>query len=190
MKRAIRNYHKSFLNLIEAVRVTGNHSKKIDFEQGIENTCKTVKKCSSVAGSVFFIGNGGSSAIANHMAIDFWKNAKIKSLSFSDSALLTCISNDFGYEHVYAKPINFFAGPKDVLFAISSSGRSKNILNGVTAAKSKQARIITLSGFDSNNPLRAMGICNFYVPSCEYGLVEIVHQYICHCIVDMLIRIE
>jgi D-sedoheptulose 7-phosphate isomerase len=122
------------------------------------------------------------------MAIDLWKSAGIRSLSFNDSSLLTCVSNDCGYENVFAKPIELFAGKNDILIAISSSGRSKNILNAAVSARSKGSSIITLTGFDPRNPLRFMGSYNFYAPSSEYGFVEIVHQYIGHCITDMITK--
>lgn len=188
MKKNIQEYHRNFQNLLDSIKVTDKGAMKLDFARGIEIVCNLIRKQSSKGGKIFFVGNGGSAAIANHMVIDFWKNAGIPAVSFSDSSLLTCISNDFGYNQVFAKPIEFFAKKEDVLFAISSSGKSKNILGAVHAAKLKGATIITLSGFDRNNPLSNKGVYNFYVPSGEYGFVEVVHQYICHCIVDMLIK--
>lgn len=188
MQEFIQNYYKNFIKLLESIRVTDGLGNKLDTCKGIEITCNIIKKQSDTGGKMFFIGNGGSAAIASHMAIDFWKNGGIQAMAFNDSSLLTCISNDFGYKHVFEKPIEFFANPNDILFAISSSGRSENILRGVQAAKSKGCTAITLSGFDIDNPLSSMGVCNFYVPSHEYGPVEVVHQYICHYILDTIIH--
>ncbi|MCX5696372.1 MAG: SIS domain-containing protein [Candidatus Omnitrophica bacterium] len=188
MKDIIERYHNDFAGLINSIEVGHKKQKNIDFYQGVEAACKMVKRQSSRGGKIFFIGNGGSAAIASHMAIDFWKNGFMHSMSFNDGALLTCLSNDFGYENVFSKPIKFFARKEDLLFAISSSGKSKNILNAVKAMRSRGSKVITLSGFRRNNPLRRMGICNFYVPSCEYGLVEVTHQYICHIILDVIMR--
>lgn len=188
MKSKIKNYHRKFIDLINSIEVTGKGGKVMDFYEGIEMACSAIRKNSQAGGKVFFIGNGGSAAIASHMAIDFWKNLKIEAFSFSDSSLLTCISNDFGYDYVFAKPIEFFANKKDTLVSISSSGKSKNILKAVGAAKAKGSSVITLSGFDKNNPLRPQGICNFYVPANEYGLVEVGHQYVCHYIADILMQ--
>ncbi len=81
-----------------------------------------------------------------------------------------------------------FADKGDILLAISSSGKSKNILLGVQAAESKECSIISLSGFESNNPLRFLGNINFYVPSLEYGPVEVAHTAICHGILDAVIH--
>ena len=135
-----------------------------------------------------FIGNGASAAISSHMATDFWKNGAIKAIAFNDSSLLTCISNDYGYQHVFEKPVEMFAEKGDILIAISSSGRSENIIKGAKMALYKDCNLITLSGFEENNTLRLLGHINFYVPSSSYGLIEIIHQTICHCILDILIE--
>jgi D-sedoheptulose 7-phosphate isomerase len=135
-----------------------------------------------------FIGNGASAAISSHQATDFWKTGGMRAVAFNDASLLTCISNDFGYRHVFEKPIEMFAKKGDVLVAISSSGQSENILRGAEAAQSMAAEILTLSGFAPDNPLRAMGTLNFYVSSNAYGHVEVVHHAICHCILDTIIE--
>jgi D-sedoheptulose 7-phosphate isomerase len=122
------------------------------------------------------------------MATDFLKNAKIAALAFSDSSLLTCLSNDLGYENVFKKPIEMLAQRGDIVFDISSSGCSKNILNAAIAAKRKGCILITLSGFKRNNPLRNLGDVNLYVPSNSYGYVESTHSVICHCINDYLLK--
>lgn len=111
----------------------------------------------------------------------------MRAIAFNDACLLTCISNDFGYQYVFEKPIEMFAAVDDILVAISSSGRSENILRGVGAAKNKGCNIITMSGFDPDNPLRSTGNINFYVPSHSYGYVEISHLSLCHYIVDTII---
>lgn len=188
MQEFIQNYYNEFIDLIDSIGVTDSKENKLSVFQGIEIACNTVIKQFEIGGKMIFIGNGGSAAIASHMAIDLWKNGGIPATAFNDSSLLTCISNDFGYKHVFEKPIDFFADPNDVLFAISSSGRSENILRGVHTAKSKGCEVITLSGFDSDNPLNLLGTCNFYVPSHEYGPVEVIHQYICHYILDTVIN--
>jgi len=187
MREYIKDYQENFINLIDSITFTNNQGNGLDTYEGIEIVCNIVKKQSSIGGKIISIGNGGSAAITSHMAIDFWKNGGMSAMAFNDGSLLTCISNDFGYKHVFEKPIEFFANKNDVLFAISSSGQSENILKGVQAAQLKGCSVITLSGFDMDNPLRSMGICNFYVPSHEYGSVEVVHQYICHCILDIII---
>jgi D-sedoheptulose 7-phosphate isomerase len=135
----------------------------------------------------FFIGNGGSAAIASHMAADWLKNGNVAAQCFNDPALLTCIANDLGYENVFAKPLTLHGGQGDVLFAISSSGQSKSITKAAETAIALRMKVITLSGFKPDNPLRKMGEINFHVPSDRYGEVEIAHHTICHGILDRCI---
>lgn len=186
MEGIIKDYKQAILNLIDTIAITGGAANKLDIYQGMVDVCNLVKDKIETGGKVLFIGNGGSAAIASHMAVDFWKNGKMQAMAFNDSSLLTCISNDFGYKYVFEKPIEVFGSNGDILFAISSSGRSENILRGVAAAKLKGCKVITLSGFKEDNPLRVWGDFNFFVLSMEYGPVEVVHQYICHWILDVL----
>lgn len=133
---------------------------------------------------IMFIGNGGSAAIAGHMAADYSNAGKFKAVCFNDGALLTCLANDYGFENVFARAIDMHAQQGDVLIAISSSGKSADILNGVKKAKEKQCAVITLSGFTADNPLSNSGDVNIYVPSASYGIVEVSHYFILHCILD------
>ena len=187
MRDFIRKYPGAFVDLMNSIIFTNKNHKEKPTDEGIETTCALIEKQSQKQGKVIFIGNGGSAAISSHMSIDFWKNGKIPSMSFNDGALLTCISNDYGYEKVFEKPIEMFTKKEDILIAISSSGKSVNILNGVNAAEKIGCNVITLSGFNYDNPLRKMGLCNFYVPIDKYGFVEVAHQYICHWILDSII---
>ena len=87
-----------------------------------------------------FIGNGGSAGIASHLAIDFSKNGGLRALAFNDPSALTCLGNDLGYENVFAKQIELHGRAGDLLIAISSSGRSPNILNAVEAARCRDCQ--------------------------------------------------
>ena len=133
---------------------------------------------------LFFIGNGGSAAVASHMAIDWMKNGGFATFGPGDAAQLTCLGNDLGFENIFAEPINRHGQLGDVLFAISSSGMSEDILHAVSAAKQKMMNVCTLSGFGEGNFLRGKGQVNFYVPSNSYGTVEIAHLAILHSILD------
>lgn len=190
MRERIEEHQRSFVNLLDAILATDETGNPLDTSEGIEKVCRVVQRQTQAGGKIISIGNGGSAVIASHIAVDYWKNGGMPALAFNDGALLTCVSNDFGYEHVFEKPIEFFARDGDVLFAISSSGKSENILRGARAGRLRGCRVITLSGFDSDNPLRSLGTYNFYVPSHEYGAVEVAHQYICHCILDVILQEE
>lgn len=184
----INRYFSELGNLFLRTLVTDNNNKTIDFADALEITINLIIERTSKGNKVIFIGNGGSASIASHQAIDYFKNGGMRAICFTDPSLLTCLSNDFGYEYVFEKPIEMFADKGDVLIAISSSGKSENILRGVEAGKKTGCHIITMSGFKPDNPLRAIGGFNFYVPSNSYGYVEIAHLTFCHCILDTIIE--
>ena len=156
-----------------------------DPDPGFDRCIDLLAGCGTAGGAVFWVGNGGSAALASHFAVDVF-NAGIRSTAFNDASMLTCMGNDCGYEQVFARPVSLFASPGDVLIAISSSGRSPNILAAVRAARERDCSVLTLSGFRPDNPLRGLGDGNFYVPSEAYGPVETVHAIICHALVDAL----
>lgn len=156
------------------------------YDDGLEKILDTIVNHSKLGKKLIFIGNGGSAGIASHTAIDYSKNGGVRSICFNEGALLTCLSNDYGYERVFEKAIEIYADQGDILIAISSSGESKNILNAVELAKEKKCIVITLSGFSYNNNLRRVGDFNIYVPSSKYGYVELAHQIILHSLVDFL----
>jgi len=135
-------------------------------------------------GKLLFVGNGGSAAIASHMAIDYSKNGRMRALAFNDGAALTCLSNDLGYESVFSTQIEIHGRSGDLLLAISSSGRSPSILNAVAAARARGVEVVTFSGFRADNPLRRTGDLNFYVDSDSYGFVEIAHLTLVHAVLD------
>jgi D-sedoheptulose 7-phosphate isomerase len=136
----------------------------------------------------FFIGNGGSAAIASHMATDFSNKGNVPSLALNDLSALTCISNDYKYENVFVKQLRWHAHAHDWLFAISSSGKSKNILWGADFALEWGMEVVTLTGFSPRNKLREMGMVNFYVPSSDYGIVETAHLGILHALLERVAK--
>lgn len=190
MREIAKKYYDSLWGLKNCIQVTDPSGHVFDFYDGIERAGNLIQSHAKGRFKLIFIGNGASAAISSHMATDFWKNGGIRAMAFNDSCLLTCVGNDYGYEQLFQKPIEMFSDPGDILMAISSSGRSVNILNGVKAARKQKCQVITFSGFQAENPLRVLGDINFYVPASAYGPVEILHHSICHCLLDILNRIR
>lgn len=190
MKNFARSYYERVKELIGLIEVSGEGPGSLAFYDGVYEAAKLIKEQTSSAKKLIFIGNGASSAISSHQAADFWKNGRMRAIAFNDAVLLTCVSNDIGYKHVFEKSIEMFADEGDVLVAISSSGRSENIIRGAKAAGRKGCKIITLSGFSPENTLRSMGKINFYVPCDSYGHIEILHHSICHCILEYIMESE
>jgi len=186
MREGILQYFEKLAALFSSVEVTDRHRGRMELSKGLLAATELIVTQTGLGRKVMFIGNGGSAAIASHQAVDYWKNGGMRAIAFNDSSLLTCIGNDFGYPQVFVKPVEMFADAGDVLVAISSSGRSENILSAVNAARKKECKVITMSGFAADTPLRLRGDLNFYVVSDSYGHVEIVHLTLCHCILDTI----
>ncbi len=136
---------------------------------------------------VLFAGNGASATIANHCALDYTKQAKIRSISFSDSGFLTAYGNDYGYDYWVEKALEHFADKGDIVVLISSSGSSPNILNAASYAKKKGLETITFSGFESDNPLKQLGDINFWANSKSYNIIETTHMLWLVTICDFII---
>ena len=137
---------------------------------------------------IMIFGNGGSAAIASHVSVDLTKNANIRCTNYNEADLITCFANDYGYERWIEKAVDFYADQNDVLILISSSGKSKNMINACKSAKSKKiSKIITFTGHDKNNPLSKLGDINFWIKSKAYNFVENTHQIWLLAICDLII---
>jgi D-sedoheptulose 7-phosphate isomerase len=182
---ALDRYFGTLASLLRGAEVTDRTARPLPLEQGCEWVRKAAHETHDNGNKIMFVGNGGSSGIASHLAIDYSKNGGLRSMAFNDAAALTCLGNDFGYENVFAKQIDFHARAGDLLVAISSSGRSPNILAAVKAARARDCGVVTYSGFTEDNDLRRTGDVNFFVQSREYGFVEISHLALCHAVLDI-----
>jgi len=160
-------------------------------EEVLENILKVkdvLVNTSKNNGKVMIFGNGGSAAISSHVSVDLTKNAKIRSLNFNEADLITCFSNDYGYERWIEKAIDFYSEDKDSLILISSSGKSANMLNACKAAKNnKISKIITLTGHEKNNPLSKEGDINLWINSKAYNFIENTHQIWLLTVCDLII---
>lgn len=185
MTSRIASYFEGLNAALSQIQSTDGNGKVLPFDEAIDRMVHAAHTTHNNGRKIMFVGNGGSAGIASHMAIDFSKNGGLRALAFNDGPALTCLGNDLGYENVFAKQIEMHGGNGDLLIAISSSGRSVNILNAVEVASGKGCRVLTLSGFSPDNPLRSKGEVNFYVPSMEYGFVELSHLGICHGALDL-----
>ena len=177
---------EQFKSLLETTEFTDLQGVPLDYEKGIEKNLTMLKNLRDRAGNLFLIGNGGSAAVVSHILTDFINVAKINARTLHEPSLLSCMSNDYGYENSFSKPIATLARDKDLLIAVSSSGQSKNIHNAVKSIKNAGGRTITLSGFNQNNLLRQMGDLNIWVDSKNYGLVEIGHLFYLHYLAERL----
>jgi len=183
-----RKYLEKLIQCLKQTDINSLDDKQpISYEEGIELLVNVFSEARQKGSHVFFVGNGGSAAIASHMTADFMKNGKMKTYNLYDNSVTTCMGNDYGYEFIFSKPLELLMNENDLLVAISSSGNSMSIVNAIEAAKKKNAKVITLSGFNINNRIRQMGDYNVHVNVEHYGIVESVHNVILQQIVDIIL---
>ena len=161
-----------------------------NWEEGMQHLTRLFLETRKNGKHLFFIGNGGSAAIASHMTADYMKNGRMKTISLYDSSVITCFGNDYGYEELFSRSLEYLGENGDLLVAISSSGNSPNIVNAIQTAKEKGMKVVTLSGFQRRNRISMSGDYNIYVPVSRYGMVESIHNLILQEIVDVLMECD
>lgn len=188
--QAAARFYAELETALRGIQVSDRAGQVLGALDGLSHAIDLILTQTGHGGTVFFIGNGASAAIASHQAADFLKAGRMRALAFNDAALLTALGNDLGYARVFEWPVAVLADVGDLLIAISSSGRSENILRGVEAARARGCAVLTLSGFEADNPLRSLGDLNLYVPARSYGHVEIVHLSLLHALLDVIVGLR
>jgi D-sedoheptulose 7-phosphate isomerase len=169
-----------FQTVLEKAEFSDQSGNTLDYEKGIQKNLGMLENLRDRGGNLFLVGNGGSAGVVSHILTDFINVNKLNARTLHESSLLSCMSNDYGYENSFSEPLSTLAREKDLLIAVSSSGRSPNIHNSVKSIKKAGGEAITLSGFGHDNPLRSMGDLNIWLNSNSYGLVEIGHLFYLH----------
>lgn len=138
---------------------------------------------------IVLIGNGASASMASHCAADIMKNCQVRTRVLTDLSMISALGNDEGYNKVYSLPLQWCMREGDMLVAVSSSGKSPNVLEAVNMARQKGALVVTLSAFEVDNPLRSLGHWNFYVGASNYGWAESCHAAILHRWMDIVVEL-
>lgn len=184
MKLPASDYIHLLATLVQTASATTRQGVNLHIDAACQHAIDMTLQLPSTSSKAIVIGNGGSAAIASHMVNDLCKSAAISAMTFNDFSLITALANDEGYERAYEACVQQWAQPCDLLIAISSSGKSQNILRAASAATIAGAQVITLTGFRSDNPLRNLGDLNIHIAAEDYGMVELAHSIIAHQITD------
>ena len=161
-----KKYTEDYINLI--VYQLKNKNKIFNFIK----LCKQIKKNKK---KIVIVGNGGSAAIASHFSVDMTKVGGIRCINFNESDLLTCFSNDYGYENWVKEAIKIHGKKGDILISISSSGKSPNIIKGIEEAKYREISTISFTGFKKNNPVSKLSDISYWVESSNYNIIVTIH---------------
>lgn len=183
------NYIEELTDVLNKTQITLKGKEGVlSYDDGIEEMVSLFMQQRKHRNAVFFIGNGGSAAIACHMTADFLKNGGMHTTSLYNASVLTCLGNDYSYEEVFSRQLEMQMRAGDLLVTISSSGNSPNIIRAIDMAEKLGGEVLTLSGFKEDNASRSRGMINVYVPCMKYGIVESIHNLILQQVVDVVME--
>ncbi|MDG6896949.1 phosphoheptose isomerase [Actinobacillus delphinicola] len=187
---------------LDAIKAELNEAQKVlnDFVNDPKNIALIQEAAMIIAesfkngGKVLSCGNGGSHCDAMHFAEELTGRYRenrpgFAAIAISDVSHLSCVSNDFGYEYVFSRYVEAVGQKGDVLFGLSTSGNSKNILNAIEAAKAKGMKVIAMTGKDGGK-MAGLADVEIRVPHFGYAdRIQEIHIKVIH-ILMMLIEFE
>lgn len=156
----------------------------------VEEMADTILHTRDQGQTIYFFGNGGSAALASHMACDLGKGTivpgntekRIRALALTDNtAVMTAWANDVHYEDIFAEQLRNFVAPGDVAFAISASGNSPNVLKALRLARDSGAFTIGLTGYQGGQMKALCDLC-LVVPADNMQLIEDLHLSVAHAL--------
>ncbi len=152
-----------------------------------------VQETVAAGGTLFFCGNGGSAADAQHLATEYVVRYMRNRRAYpaialtTDTSLITAAGNDMGFDLIFARQVEALARPGDLLIIHSTSGSSPNVLKAAEAARAKQVRVLAFSARDGG-PLRALADHSVIIPTTRTDRAQELHLCIEHLICDFVER--
>ena len=157
----------------------------------IEQVAGVLLECITKGGKILICGNGGSAGDSQHFAAELTGRYKrerkaIAAIALNtDTSALTAIGNDYGYEFVFSRQVEALARRGDVVFGISTSGNSKNVLLAMEKARELGCVCVALSGRDGGE-MRALADYNIVIPSHDTPRIQEMHIFVIHSLCDIL----
>ena len=177
MDNFFNDYYKKYHELIFDEKVEADLKAFKELAENVKNS----------KSKIMLAGNGASASIASHGAVDFTKQGGIRAVTFNEANLITCLSNDYGYENWISEAINFYHNEDDVVVLISVSGESENAIRAAKRSKELGLKVVTFSGRSASNRLKQLGDINFWVNSNAYNIVEGIHMVWLTSVIDAVI---
>lgn len=163
----------------------------IQLDESIEKVANIFINCLEKGGSIFWCGNGGSASDSQHLAGELvgrfvGDRRPLKSISLTaDSAVMTCIVNDYGYKHIFSRQVEALGVEGDVLVGISTSGNSENVLYAFKAAKQRGISTVGLLGKGGGKGSDLVDQ-SIIVTSKSTARVQEMHIFIGHILCDLI----
>ena len=162
-----------------------------NLSEKIEESINKIIKCFSTGNKIIIFGNGGSAADAQHIVAEFIGRFQKERKSLpaialtTDSSIITSLANDYSYDIVFSRQCESLVSKGDIVIGISTSGKSKNVEEGIKTAKNKGAITIGLLGGDGGTIKNIVDI-SIVVPSTNTARIQEVHRVIYHIICDVV----
>jgi D-sedoheptulose 7-phosphate isomerase len=179
-------------DLAEAAGLIDWFRRSRDVQATVEQFAESVIACLRAGGRILSCGNGGSMCDAMHFAEElsgrYRKNRPaLAAMAISDPSHLTCVANDFGFDQVFARGVEAWGRPGDVLVGFSTSGNSPNVVAAAAAARAKQMKIVGLLGRDGGK-LRSLCDLAIVVPAQTSDRIQEIHIKIVHIVIELVER--
>ena len=184
-----KNFEKQIMNRFESSCKIIKKSQSLTLK--IDESVKMILDSLRSGGKIVIFGNGGSAADAQHMAAEFigrylLERKSIPSIALTtDSSILTSISNDYKFEEVFSRQCEALVNSNDIIIAISTSGKSANIIKGIKTCVKKGAKVIALTGKDGG---KLKNLCEILlnIPSNETPRIQEGHRTVIHIICELV----
>ena len=193
METAVTATSEALVQEILAANIQVHESMRHDASliTAISRAAKVIRESLGRGNRLLIIGNGGSAADAQHLAAEFVGRYRIErralpalALSVNSSAM-TAIGNDYGFEDVFARQVEAFAQPGDVLLCISTSGNSRNILRAALLASALHVKTIGLTGAEGGKLRKCADVC-LCIPSSETPRIQEAHTFVIHALAEIV----
>jgi D-sedoheptulose 7-phosphate isomerase len=177
--------------LTEAAKVLDEFLNDQDAIGKIELAAQAMADAILNGGKIMSCGNGGSQCDAMHFAEEltgkFREERKaLPAISIADPSHMTCVGNDYGFEHIFSRYVEGLGKPGDVLLGISTSGNSSNVINAVVAAKAQGMKVVALTG-KSGGKLAELADIEIRVPHMGYSdRIQEIHIKVIHIIILLI----
>ena len=182
---------KKFTSTLADVRATAEKSACI--AEAVEGAGLAIVECLKNGGTLFTCGNGGSAADAMHLTQELVGRYKkqrgaLPSMCLnSDPCLLTCLANDFGYEHAFARAVAAHLREGDIVIGFTTSGNSLSVCNALQEANDRSVTTILVTGYDLHSPAANLKCNNaIHVPALSTARVQEIHTTIIHHWLEMV----
>lgn len=180
-------------HFLEAQNVINNFLSDDENFRKIEEAGKILTESIKKGNKIISCGNGGSMCDAMHFAEELsgrYRNDRraLAAISISDPSHISCVGNDYGYAYIFSRMVEAVGQPGDVLFGISTSGNSENVLNAIAAAKNKGMKVIGLTGKDGG---KMASLCDVEVRAPKSGYADRaqeIHIKVIHSLIDFVER--